>query len=395
MISYDDAIAMVRAEGAARRLEGRRVAVTAAVGRVLGADATARIDHPRFEGSSMDGLAVRAADLPGTLRVGERIAAGRAEPVPPVVPGTCHAIMTGAKLPEGADAVVPIEKVVMQPDGRARIDGAVGVGDFIRRAGSDYRAGDLVLAAGTEVTADHLLALTTLGITELEVARPPRITLFTTGAEVVASGELGPTEIYDATGPFLEAQLNGGGCVVERRRVGDDPEAFRSMVERASADVVISTGAVSMGDHDFVPDVLRSLRAEVLFHRVAIRPGKPILLARLPSGTPFVGLPGNPASSAVGFRFFLRPLLDAMRGRPPERSRPAVLTHAYRKGDVPLRCFVRARERTGPDGVRRVEILPEQASFRVRPYAESDGWVIVDSNANELPEASTVQTFPA
>jgi molybdopterin molybdotransferase len=398
VISYAEALALVRAEGRARPIGRERVALEGAVGRVVAAPATAVIDHPRFPSSSMDGFALRSADVPGELAVRERIAAGRPDAVAPVGTGECHAIMTGAKLPEGADAVIPVEQVQRLPGERIRISGPVSAGDFVRRAGADYRAGDRVLPAGVAVTADHLLALATLGITELDVVRPPRIVLVTTGAEVVAQGGLlGPTDIHDATGPFLAARLREhGGVVVEHARVGDDPDAFRASVSRAlaSADLVVSTGAVSMGDHDFVPDVLRALGAEVLFHRVAIRPGKPVLMARV-GGLPVLGLPGNPASSAVGFRFFVRPLLDAMAGRAPETSAPAVLLRAYRKGTVPLHHFLRARLGTSDAGVRQVEILPDQASFKVRPFAESDGWALIGEDVTELAEGSLVETLSA
>lgn len=397
MISYEAALAIVQEAGAQKPLMPEACPLTAVSGRVAAADIRAPMAHQPFDNSAMDGYALRAEDAAKPLTQIGTVLAGQAEDLPSLEAGQCYAIMTGAPLPQGADAVVPIEKTTKNGD-TIRIEGAVTAGDFIRRAGADYQVDDVVLHKGTLLGAEQVLALATLGVGMVGVIQQPRIALLSTGAEVLdeLQSALHTGQIYNATKPFLITRLAEMGCrAYSALSVGDNAAAYEEELFRVAenVDVIISTGAVSMGEEDFVPQVLEKLGAEILFHKVAIRPGKPVLLARFASGALFVGLPGNPASTATGWRFFVQPLLRAMQGRAPEQPCYGVLKTAYRKGDAPLRFFMRAELGYNAQGQCEVEILPSQPSFKVSPFVDTQGWAVIPEEVSELPAGAPVAFY--
>lgn len=397
MISYEAALAIVQQAGAQKPLLPEACPLTAVSGRIAAADIRAPMAHQPFDNSAMDGYALRAEDATQPLTQIGTILAGQAENLPPLEAGQCYAIMTGAPMPQGADAVVPIEKTTKDGDS-IRIEGTVAAGDFIRHAGADYQVNDVVLRKGTLLGAEQVLALATLGVGMIGVVQQPRIALLSTGAEVLdeLQSALHVGQIYNATKPFLITRLAEMGCrAYSALSVGDNAAAYEEELFRVAenVDVIISTGAVSMGEEDFVPQVLEKLGAEILFHKVAIRPGKPVLLARFASGALFVGLPGNPASTATGWRFFVQPLLRAMQGRAPEPSCYGVLKTTYKKGDAPLRFFMRAELGYNTQGQCEVEILPSQPSFKVSPFVETHGWAVIPEEVSELPAGAPVAFY--
>lgn len=397
MISYDEALTIIQQAGAGRLLMPEPCPLTAVAGRVAAADIRAPIAHQLFDNSAMDGYALKAVDANAPLRCIGHIAAGDGAVHAPLQNGECYAIMTGAPLPEGADAIVPIENTRRDGD-TVHVDGEVKSGAFIRRAGADYAVDDVVLRKGTALGAEQVLALATLGVGMVGVVQAPRIALLSTGAEVVdeLQSALHTGQIYNATKPFLITRLaERGWRAYSALSVGDNAEAYEEELFRVAenVDVIVSTGAVSMGAHDFVPEVLKKLGAEILFHKVAIRPGKPILLARFPSGALFVGLPGNPASTATGWRFFVEPLLAAMEGRAPEKPCYGVVKTAYRKGEIPLRFFMRAEIGYNAQGQCEVEILPQQPSFKVSPFVHTQGWAVIPEDVTELASGAPVAFY--
>ena len=237
-----------------RTLEAEAVATATAAGRVLSEDARAAVDLPPFPSSAMDGFAVRAADVPGTLPVVFRIAAGRPAETPLGL-GEAMGIATGGLVPEGADAVMPIE-VVDDHDNAVVISESTRVGAHVRPRGGDVAAGDIVVPAGTRLGPAQVGALAAAGVAELRCGRRPRVALLTTGTELRAPGEaLGPGQIYESNGAMLAAALGAVGAEVERLApVQDDSDAHRAALERAlEADVVVSSGGVSVGPHDLGP----------------------------------------------------------------------------------------------------------------------------------------------
>lgn len=400
MIDYEGALRLLLAD--ARPLGSERIAAVDAMGRVLASDVVAGESLPPFDNSAMDGFALRTAGstLPAGAEFdveGERAAGD----------GVAHAtsgaweIMTGAPVPTGSDAIVPVEQVAVlarDASGRAtriRLQSDVPAGQHLRRAGEDVRSGEVVLPAGRVVREAESMVLAALGIASVEVARRPRVALITTGRELVddPSAPLVAGQIRNSNGPFLAARVAAAGSeVVHCETVSDDDLAFRAALERAQAaraDVVVTTGAVSMGRYDFIPETLHSLGAEVLFHKVRIRPGKPILAARLADGTRFFGLPGNPASTAVGLRFFVEPVLRAMLGLDPERALRLPLAAAYAKR-VPLRMHLKARVALDSDGRARVQVLGGQESFRIRPLLDANAWAVVPADVDALEAGDSI-----
>jgi molybdopterin molybdotransferase len=375
-------------------LEGEEVATGDAAGRVLAAPALAAIDLPPFPSSSMDGFAVRASDLPGTLRVVGTIAAGRPAAAA-LAAGEAMGIATGGAVPDGADAVVPIEDADRH-DGAVVIEGNVSAGAFVRDRGGDVAAGALVAAAGTRLGAAQLGALAAAGITHAMCARAPRVALLMTGTELRAPGEpLAPGEIYDANGPMLAAQLRSAGAIVEHLPpVSDDPEALRTALQLGlAADALITTGGVSVGIHDLVRSTEAALGVEEVFWRVAVRPGKPIAFG-IRAPTLVFGLPGNPVSALVGFELFVRPALRALQGAsdPTPQFLPGRLGSAVRQ-DATRDSFLRARSTVEGDAVA-LEPVTGQESHMIARAATADALVLVPRGDGELPAGSAISYLP-
>ncbi|MDE2511399.1 MAG: molybdopterin molybdotransferase MoeA, partial [Elusimicrobia bacterium] len=328
MLPYADALAILR--GAARNARGRflneeEVPLAEALGRTTSRALTSREAIPPFDNSSMDGYALAAAKgvtVPARLPVLGTIMAGDV-PRCAVETGGAWRIMTGAPIPAGCDAVIPVEKTRDADGGFVDILEPVESGDYVRGAGRDFPAGGEVCPAGTRLGARHLLALAAVGIAKVPVRRKPRVALISTGKELVGPGdELKPGQIRDASSTYLAAAVTALGADFQFFGISsDDPAQFRSLLEKVLAskfDVVLTTGAVSMGAADYVPETIGSLGANIFFHKTAIRPGKPGLFALFKRGPFFFGLPGNPISTVVGLRFFVEPCLREMLGRPHE-----------------------------------------------------------------------------
>ncbi len=382
LLSIDDALARVLAR--ARPLPAERVPVAAAAGRVLAEDVTARVDLPPFASSAMDGFAVRAADLPGTLPVVFRIAAG----LPagrPLAPGEAMEISTGGAVPEGADSVVPIERVVEQGNTVEILD-EVRPGAHVRPAGGDVRAGDALLEAGTVLGAAQVGALAAAGVAGVLCSRRPAVVVLSTGTELRTPGEeLGPGQIYESNGPMLAAAFEAAGALVERiGPIADDEGAHREALERGlAADVLVSSGGVSVGPHDLVRRVLAELGVEEDFWGVAVRPGKPLAFGSRGSTLVF-GLPGNPVSSLVAVELFVRPALLALQGasRPGPRYETARLASALQR-NATRDELVRARTRDDA-GETVVEPLTGQESHMIARAAAADALVLVPAGEGEL-----------
>jgi len=312
--SLDDHRAAALALGA--RLPAVELPLDELDGMVLAQDVRSDEHLPRWDNSAMDGYAVRAADVtPGvTLRVVADLAAGSADE-PRVEPGTAARIMTGAPLPLGADAVVPVEVT----DGgtvTVTITTPPAPGDHIRRAGEDAVPGDLVVSAGTALGPAHIAALASVGRPSALVHRRPRVAVVSTGDELVVPGTpLLRGQLPDSNSWLLAAAVReAGGVAVRLGPVGDDPEALHAMLLAIhDVDLIVTSGGVSMGAYDVVKAALAD-EPGVEFVQVAVQPGKPQGLGRLPDGTPIVTLPGNPVSSFASFEMFVRPALRRMAG---------------------------------------------------------------------------------
>ena len=387
--SYEEALAQVLAR--VRPLPAETVALAAAAGRVLGEPGRARIDLPPFPSSAMDGFAVRAEDTPGRLPVGFRIAAGRPSSRP-LAPGEAMGIATGGVVPEGADTVVPIE-VVVDHDNDVEISNAARVGANVRARGRDATAGDVVVETGVRLGPLQIGALAAAGVPEVVCARRPRVALVTTGTELRPAGEpLGPGQIYESNGVMLAAQLESAGAEVERLGVAvDSEEAHRDALERGLAvDVLVTSGGVSVGQHDLVRRVEAELGVEEVFWRVAVKPGKPVSFG-VRGLTLVFGLPGNPVSSLVDCELFVRPALLALQGaRDPGPHFSMGRLAAPLRQDPARAEFSRARVRIGEDGAV-LEPITGQESHMIARAAEADALVLVPAGDGELAAGAAVR----
>jgi molybdopterin molybdotransferase len=343
----------------------------------------------------MDGYAVRAAETPGTLKVAGESAAG-APFDGELRPGEAVAISTGAVVPDQADAVVPIE-VVQRTEDTITIEAATKPGAFVRYAGSDIERGAPMLAAGTRVGPAQIGAAAAVGLGELPCHRRPRVAILTTGSELVQPGRaLRDGEIYDSNGPMLRAALRTSGSEVQLiPAAADTREAHRDALEQALMnDVVISSGGVSVGEHDLVRDVGFELGVREIFWRVAMRPGKPLAFG-VHDRTLLFGLPGNPVSTLVGFELFVRPALLALQGarnpRPPFRSGMlASDVERLAERDDLIRVQV-----VGGDGAQTfVAPLAGQQSHQIAITAQADGLALIPRGDGKLAAGTTVDYLP-
>ena len=399
MLSVEAALARILARVPANGSE--RVDLLQAYDRVLAEDVHAPLELPPWPGSAMDGYAVRAADVPGELRVLETVHAGRV-PTVPVTPGTATRIMTGAPVPDGADAVVMVEDTVSGdvdgPEGTAtvRVQVAIAAGTHIRPRGSEVARGSRVLERGRRLTGGALGVLAAVGVPSVRVALRPRVAILSTGDEIVEPGfPLGPGQIWSSNSYALAGLVQeAGGVPVVLGTVADDPASLeRAFAAALQCDLVVSTGGVSVGDADHVKAVLARLGCEMDFWRVSMKPGKPLAFGVL-DGTPILGLPGNPVSCMVNFLQFVRPVLRTMLGDP----RPflpvveAEMAAPWRRKQAGRPELVRVRlERH--EGRVLARSAGGQGSAHLVGMADGHGFALLDADAKELSGTVRVQVF--
>jgi len=389
LISIDEALRLVLER--VERLPAETVDLEGALGRVLVEDAKSSVDLPPFDSSAMDGFALRSAETPGRLPVGHRIPAGTPAPRPLEV-GEAMGIATGGVVPEGADAVIPFEYVA-EYDNTIEVGVAVPPGANVRPAGGDVAAGETIAGAGARLGARQLAALAASGIPVVRVARRPRAAVVVTGSELRRPGEpLAPGQIYEANGILLEAQLISAGAEVERASaVVDEESAHREALARGlEADVLVTSGGVSVGPHDLVRAILAELGVEEVFWGVAVKPGKPISFGVAANRLVF-GLPGNPVSVLVGFELFVRPALLALQGtaNPGPRYERGVLGSQLARN--PARDeLVRARIQGKSEGPI-VEPLAGRESHMIARAAAADALILIPRGNGDLSMGEPVE----
>jgi len=373
-----------------------------ALGRVLARDVRSTGPLPAWDNSAMDGYAVRAADVasaspeaPVRLPVALEAAAAPTDPRT-LPPGSAARIMTGAPVPAGADAVVPVE----QTDGGTQtveLRAAAAPGACVRRAGSDVGAGDLVLTAGTLLGPGHVAALAAVGLDGVPTHRRPRVAVLSTGDELVPPGRpLRHGQLHDSNSWLLAAQVRAaGGEPVRMGPAPDDVDALRALLREldGTVDAVVTSGGVSMGAYDVVKAALvgTDLGADVELVTVAVQPGKPQALGRLPGGTPFFGLPGNPVSTFATFELFVRPALQRMRGL-ADPERPALEAVADEGWSTPAgRAQVMPVRWVGPGRRRVAPASPGgSGSHLVARLALLDALAVVPADVDRVEPGDTV-----
>lgn len=374
LLPVEDALSRLLALAEATPIEAREiVSLGAADGRVLATDLVAGLDLPPWPNSAMDGYALRLADWQGEpLAVSQRILAGQAPE--PLQPGSCARIFTGAPLPAGADTVEMQENAEILADGRVRFLESIKVGQNVRPQGQETRAGEVVLPAGTRLGPVELGLAASLGCAVLVVRRRPRVAVVSTGDELVEPGQpLGPGQIYNSNRSLLCAWLQRLGCEVRDAGIlPDDAQRTReALAALGDADLILSTGGVSVGEADHLGQVLRE-EGELALWKLAIKPGKPLTCGHF-RGVPVLGLPGNPASTLVTFALLARPYLLRRLGvqRVAPLSVEVAAGFAWSKPGK-RREYLRARLENG-----RAVLYPNQSSGVLRSAAWADGLVEV------------------
>jgi molybdopterin molybdotransferase len=378
MLSVEEARARLL-RGARPIRETESLDIMETLGRVLAADQVSGVTVPPFDNSAMDGYAVRAAEVGEgvCLPVRQRIAAGQMGSALEL--GTAARIFTGAPVPAGAEAVVMQEDTHVESDSVC-FKRTTKIGENVRRAGEDIRAGDVAMAKGVRITPAAMGLAASIGLAALPVFRRIRVAVFFTGDELVMPGQaLAPGQIYNSNRFTLNGLLRRIGCEIrDFGIVRDDPDATLNTLTEAAgwADVVVTSGGVSVGEEDHVKDAVEKL-GRIAMWKVAMKPGKPFVYGRI-GETDFLGLPGNPVSAFVTFCLFVLPFLSLRQGESPI---PSMAIPARAAFDWPKpgkrREFLRVRLTAEGDGILSVEVYPTQSSGVLHSVVWADGLVDV------------------
>jgi molybdopterin molybdotransferase len=386
-------------------LGAEEVEILSAPGRVLAEDIRADRPNPPWDNSAMDGYALKSADLagasegtPATLKVLYDLPAGSV-PEGPVTDGTAVRIMTGAPVPDGADAVVMVEKTERAGDDQVRILSTARPGDNIRKSGEDFKKGELVIKEGSIMRPAEVLMCATIGRARVKVRKRPVAAVISTGDELIdidAPPEKG--KITNSNGYALASLVADAGA--EPLRLGIAGDTRESLVEKLTlavkADCIITSGGVSVGDYDLVKDVLKGMGSTMRFWKVAMKPGKPLAFGII-QGKPAFGLPGNPISSMVAFEQFVRPALLKMAGRTEifKRSVQAVLTEDLKIKPGRMNFLKGVLKEKGEGGCGfAVTPLKGQGSGVVSTMVTANAFIIVPPDSEGFKKGETVRVQP-
>jgi molybdopterin molybdotransferase len=398
MLGVDEARERVRAVAVGHRAPIEHVALEDCIGRILAENIRAPFDVPGYVNSAMDGFAVRGADLSSDsetrLRLSGEILAGGTQ-IPRVEAGACVRITTGAPVPPGADTVVMKENTRIDGDGIVIAPGTPH-GANVRPAGEDYAKGDAALSRGDVLNPSRIAVLASFGLTHAQLAAQPSAILFTTGDELIEPGrERAYGQVYDSNRHSIGGLIQQNGAkLLRHERLRDDPPALVAALKRAGeqADIIISSGGVSAGEADFLPDIVAEI-GKVYFWKVRIKPGMPFLFGQIGKSLLFA-LPGNPVSGIATFLTLVRPAIAAMTGaRDPWLALSARLavTIAKRHGRTE---FLRARLACNTDGQLVATPLLKQGSGMLRGAADADALIVVPEETCALNAGDIVKLLP-
>ena len=373
-------------------LPAEAVPLGQAIGRVLAEDVAAVRDQPPFAASAMDGWAVRAADTPGTLRIVGESAAGHGF-AGLVAAGEAVRIFTGAALPDGCDAMVIQEDA--RRDGDTVTVPDVEAGHYIRPAGGDFKAGEALLRRGVRIDPWRLSLAASAGRAAVSAHRRPRVALLSTGEEIVeAPAKPGRFQIYDSGAPALAAMVEAwGGVAVRARPVRDDLDAVVEALRGADADLVVTVGGASVGDHDLVRAAGEALGLSLRVESVNVRPGKPTFFGLLADGRRMLGLPGNPASAFVCAEMFLHPIVSAFHGAPTDLPTITARLAQDLPANGPREHWMRAKLAYADGGVT-VRPYRDQDSSLISVFAASDALLRRLPGAQAASAGSVVEVLP-
>ncbi len=403
-ISMEEAYGEIEERASRRLIPTALVPLEDAVGRILAEPAVAKLSIPPFNNSARDGVVLSASGLlvakaGSPVKLAGELRAGDSVEVANGIDGDAARIMTGAPVPSWAEAIVMIEDLTLNDDGTVIINRLPEPGAWIRPKGSDIAETSEILKPGRRIIPEHVQALASSGVVEAVIHTKPRVGLCSTGEELVdvKSGPPGSGQIYDSNRPFMTAMMRSFGCeVVVNEHVGDTLDemvGFLNRVMEASLDLVVSSGAVSMGSYDFVKPALEAVGAEIVFHKVTQKPGKPLLFAILPNGTLYFGLPGNPVSTVVNCRFYVHYALSVMQQKPLETPVRLRLENEIEKPQG-LAVFLKAQCLRGKGGAL-VRALEGQESFQTMPLLEMNGWIVLSEHVGSIQAGELVNFYPS
>ena len=390
LMPVEDARAAMLAEVAP--LAGETIALKAAIGRVLAQDVAAVRDQPPFAASAMDGWALRSADAPGTLSIIGESAAGHGYEGE-LKPGQAVRIFTGAAMPAGADTIVIQEDATREGD-RVTVS-ASAPGANLRPAGGDFKAGQPLLGAGTRIDPWRLSLAASAGRAEVLVHARPRVAIVSTGEEIVeAPAAPGPYQIYDSGAPALAAMVEGwGGAAFKCKPVRDDLDAVIGALRDADAELIVTVGGASVGDHDLVRAAAQALGLSLKVASVKVRPGKPTFFGVLGDGRRMLGLPGNPASAFVCAELFLKPIVMKLQGGAENLPIVSARTAVPMAANGSREHWMRAKL-SYVDGALVAEPYRDQDSSLVSVFAAADALLRRPANAPALAAGELVEVLP-
>lgn len=414
MIAFEQALRLIFENTSPLKFE--EVPIERCVGRVLSADILAPYSIPSFNNSAMDGYAVRAIDLanasellPISLSVVNISAAGDLIVEQKIsnhsLINTACKIMTGAAVPNGYDAIIPVEMTRSETGSELKSEqvtcfSSPNKGNHIRTIGQDFDENSLVAKQSEIINENHIMAFAALGFAKVEVYIKPSIALFSTGKELVddANIELKPGQIRNSNKPYLLSYLKNKPVKVFNAGTNlDQADEFeKSLTQelKSNTNIIISTGAVSMGDFDFIPLTIKNMGGDIIFHKTKIRPGKPILFAKFPNGTLYFGLPGNPISANIGLRFLVMHCLRKMLNLVAESPLKAKINHSHSK----KHSFVgiqKANAYIDELGHQRISILDGQESFKIQPLLNANGWAVLSEDEHAWEQNDLVDFYPS
>jgi molybdopterin molybdotransferase len=395
MMSVDEAVAIIAARVMPVQ-EVETIGIARADGRILAAGLLAPLPLPPFTNSAVDGYAVRSRDLPGAEKkafvVTGRVQAGAAA-TEALAPGEAVRIFTGAPMPDGADTVFMQEDVRLDREGRVLLPEGLSTGANVRPAGEDFPAGTAALAAGQRLRPQDIALAAAFGLTHVQVRRPIRVAVFSTGDELVSPGmPRGAAQLFDSNRFMLMAMLARLGCEIsDLGIIRDDRDALAHGLKKVAGthDLVLTTGGVSTGEEDHVKSAVESVGKLVLW-RMAIKPGRPVAMGII-DGTPLIGLPGNPVASFVTFVHVVRPTVLALAGAAQQPLVPMTVRAAfsYRK-KVSRREYVRVTLRTAQDGALEATKFPREGAGLLSSLVETDGLVELGEEITQVEPGQMV-----
>ena len=403
MISYIQARAILNK--AKIKISDEIINTTDSLNRVSALNIKSQSNHPADNNAAFDGFAVRSKDTKNfsqKFRIIGSIAAGNKPFKKKIKKFDAVEIMTGGIIPQGFDTIIPIEQIVFLPNKKnpqyILVNKKIKQNEHVRFLGSDYKKNDLIIKKGTIINSSHILALKTLGISKIKVKRKPNILFFSTGNEISNKDNIPNWQVRNSNSHYIKSLENNflfnfiNGNILK----DDHEHLFKKQIKKmlnSKIDMIITSGAVSAGKFDFVPSVINSFKLSNYFKGVAIRPGKPVLFAKIQGKQKVIfGLPGNPISSAACFRFFVHPFLMNSLGASPEKPIKAILKNSFQKKKDFTR-FIKSKITTTQNGKLELEVLQGQESFRIRSFVNSNIWAVFPSGKSNFKKGDLVDCF--